>query len=538
MSTGLCLEQAPMRSSKRRRKGSGGAIAWASEEATAADGDEHISSDDSDDDGGGAAAKAKAKATPAVETEAEARVRLAKQYIAQLMEEEDDDEAPSDDEAEARDHGSFASSTDRVSDRLARDADRLAGHVFQSVADELAGAGQLHGRYLVDGEREGHTLPLTCVKLASDGLTLFTGSKDCVVIRWDPHTGEQLARYEGARPIKYANRMKYKEQQERKAARSASAAAAAPATAAAVPSAVVAAAAAPATAADADTGADAPEVEAPPALFGHTGHVLSIAVSSDGRRVATGGRDNAVRIWDATTDTFIDAFTAHRDAISGLAFRQHSQTLFSASFDRCVKIWNVEEMAYVDTLYGHQSPIMAIASGVKERAVTVGQDSTLRVWKVVDESQLVFRGQSSLDCVAMLDEGFFVSGDDRGTLSLWSTAKKKAIAKVPLAHGAVKGIANWITSVAILRGTDLCATGSSDGEVRFWKVNGQGRSITPIDGVQCPIVGFVNGLDFERSGRFLAVAVGEEHRLGRWWRNEGAFNGVRVVRLPSEVHIE
>ena len=33
-------------------------------------------------------------------------------------------------------------------------------------------------------------------------------------------------------------------------------------------------------------------------LKGHTDTVRSVAVSSDGKRVASGGRDNMVRIWN------------------------------------------------------------------------------------------------------------------------------------------------------------------------------------------------------------------------------------------------
>ena len=543
-----------MRSSKRR-KGAGGAIAWQDGgDAEGNDGmDENISSSDSEGE-----EAAKVKAAPPAETEMEARVRLAKEYIAQLMEEEASDGASSDGESDggaADDLGDAPAATDRVSDRLARDANRLAGHVFQSVADHLVGVGRLHGRYLVDRDCDGHQLPLTCVALASDGLSVFSGSKDCCVVRWNVRTGKQLARYDGARPLSAA---RGHNRRAKAAAAAAAAAAALPSGEAAAAEAAAAEAAATeanvvevevASAASGEAGAavaiyggdgdEAEEEEEGVALFGHTGHVLSIAVSSDGRRVATGGRDNAVRIWNSTTDTYVDAFTAHRDAVSGVAFREHTHTLFSASFDRSVMIWNVDEMSYVDTLYGHQSPINAVASGVKERAVTVGVDSTMRVWKVVDESQLVFRGKGSLDCVAMVDEQYFLSGDDRGTLSLWSTAKKKAIARVEFAHGEESGVGGrWITAVAMLRGTDLVATGSSDGQVRFWKVDGPKKRIDAVEGVECPVVGFVNGLEFEKRGRFLVIAVGQEHRLGRWWHVDGAYNGVRCVRLPSAAWIE
>ena len=65
----------------------------------------------------------------------------------------------------------------------------------------------------------------------------------------------------------------------------------------------------------------------------------------------------------------------------------------------------VARCRYVDTRYGHQAPVHAIDSLVRERAVTCGADRTVRLWKVVDDSQLVFRANTTapcLDCVAMV----------------------------------------------------------------------------------------------------------------------------------------
>jgi ribosomal RNA-processing protein 9 len=43
--------------------------------------------------------------------------------------------------------------------------------------------------------------------------------------------------------------------------------------------------------------------------------------------------------------------------------------------------------------FGHQDSITGIDSLVRERAITAGgNDRTVRVWKVIEESQLVFHG--------------------------------------------------------------------------------------------------------------------------------------------------
>ena len=47
--------------------------------------------------------------------------------------------------------------------------------------------------------------------------------------------------------------------------------------------------------------------------------------------------------------------------------------------------------------FGHEDGVTAIDSLTRDRAVTVGgRDRTLRVWKVVEESQLVFTAQGNM----------------------------------------------------------------------------------------------------------------------------------------------
>ena len=62
-----------------------------------------------------------------------------------------------------------------------------------------------------------------------------------------------------------------------------------------------------------------------------------------------------------------------------------------------------------------------------------GQDGSARVWKIVEESQLVFNGpQSSIDCVAMMNEEHWVTAGEDGHLAVWGIHKKKPLAVVKL----------------------------------------------------------------------------------------------------------
>lgn len=207
---------------------------------------------------------------------------------------------------------------------------------------------------------------------------------------------------------------------------------------------------------------------------------------------------NPHRVWHPVLNYF-----------QALAFRKGSQQLYSASFDRTLKLFDLSVMGFVETLFGHQDRVVALDALRHETAVSAGaRDRTVRFWKVVDETQLVFRGgggsklrdvleggldglddeegaaekpkekertaqkefvEGSLDCVALVDETTFVSGGDSGSLCVWTTAKKKPQFSRALAHGlhetlseteGVVSTPRWITALACLRYADLIASGA------------------------------------------------------------------------------
>ncbi|KAJ9155715.1 WD domain, G-beta repeat-containing protein [Pleurostoma richardsiae] len=262
---------------------------------------------------------------------------------------------------------------------------------------------------------------------------------------------------------------------------------------------------------------------------GHTGAILAVAASPDGKYVATGGEDARLVLWDAETLTPIRTFFQHRDAVTGLAWRKGTNQLYSASKDRTVKVWSMDERAYVETLFGHQDSIVDIDALAQERCVSVGsRDRTARLWKVVEESQLIFRGGSSdkktrtskvdrkslaqegsIDRIAMIDDQLFVTGGDSGMISLWSVDRKKPVFMLQDAHGFDPPLdptaasaeiepdpaivpppqPRWITALRTLPYTDLILSGSWDGCVRVWRLSTDRKRIEPVGVLGKPTTG-------------------------------------------------
>ncbi|XP_012883665.1 PREDICTED: U3 small nucleolar RNA-interacting protein 2 [Dipodomys ordii] len=398
------------------------------------------------------------------ETAQEKKLRLAKLYLEQLRQQEEE-------KAEAREF-----EEDQVAGRLKEDVLEQRGRLQKCVAREIQTPDPAAIRVL-----RGHQLSITCLVVTPDDSAIFSAAKDCTIIKWSVESGRKLHVIPRAKK----------------------------------------------------------GTEGQPT--GHSTHVLCMAISSDGKYLASGDRSKLILIWEAQSCRHLYTFTGHRDAVSGLAFRRGTHQLYSTSHDRSVKVWNVAENSYVETLFGHQDAVAALDALSRECCVTAGgRDGTVRVWKIPEESQLVFYGhQGSIDCVHLINEEHMVSGADDGSVALWGLSKKRPLALQREAHG-IRGEPGleqpyWVSSVTALLNTDLVATGSHDSRVRLWQC---GEGFRRLDHVcDIPLVGFINSLKFSSTGDFLVAGVGQEHRLGRWWRLKEARNSVCIIPLRrTSVH--
>ncbi len=138
--------------------------------------------------------------------------------------------------------------------------------------------------------------------------------------------------------------------------------------------------------------AKAPTAAVPPAeptvqplkmLRGHKDSIYSLAVSPDGKTLATGSYDQQIKLWDLENGTERKTLSGHNGGVFGLAFHPSSKLLASASGDRTIKLWDIATGERLDTLSQPTNDQYTVAfSPDGKSVVAAGIDNRIRLWRL------------------------------------------------------------------------------------------------------------------------------------------------------------
>ena len=207
-------------------------------------------------------------------------------------------------------------------------------------------------------------------------------------------------------------------------------------------------------------------------LFDTDDAVLCLAVTPDGKTLAAGGCDRAVRVFDLSQGLDKAKLTQtvenHADWVLGCALSADGKYLVTAGRDKTAKVWDLKEKQSVVTFPEHQNIVYGVAVKADGTAgFSVGADKQLRTWKPNGEGKQVKNAGGHSDdvfkVVANPKQPLLATSSADKTVRLWNA---DTLASVK----SLSGLTDYVYAVAFSPDGNLVAGGSYDGTVAVWSV--------------------------------------------------------------------
>ncbi len=281
-------------------------------------------------------------------------------------------------------------------------------------------------------------------------------------------------------------------------------------------------------------------------LRGHTRTILCLQFTPDGRYLLSGGADTTVRMWrvdNGQLERLWDAEHAtdwHTGWIQALAISPDGKVLATGSRDTTIKLWDLTSGDLLQTLWGHADAVTALAFSPKDPNLLASgsTDGSIRVWDIHKGEPVVTHppiGYNPMVLAFTPDGKFLAIGGYSGMgirVMDWQTGKQ-------IAWGS--GTEGNVWAMAISPDGRLVVAGCGDNAVWIFETQTgkRVRTLRETIGRQAGSDrwGDVRGVAFLPDGRTIVAAM--EDGNVRMWRLTGIRMTIPAPKLPSipgEVH--
>jgi WD40 repeat protein/transcriptional regulator with XRE-family HTH domain len=244
-------------------------------------------------------------------------------------------------------------------------------------------------------------------------------------------------------------------------------------------------------------------------LSWHKADVTAIAISADGRLLASGGLDGSVMIWELSTGSPLQPLAGHTEAIEELSYSPDGNWLVTAGDDPALKIWDVQTGDLLQEYTDFTGVVVGVTFSPDGKQIAFS-DGNLHVWQFTQETEENEKtiGYQEIFTIpgaapgSFSPDGKIIAGlggtDTSGSvIKLWDAATRRELLTLSGDPGVIGLAFNP-------DGKSLAST-SFDGTVKIWDITPGKEKVV----ISAPAGGFGTRIAYKPDGGEIATTGGD-----------------------------
>jgi WD40 repeat protein len=215
------------------------------------------------------------------------------------------------------------------------------------------------------------------------------------------------------------------------------------------------------------------------------GSIIEVALSPDGKTIATGGKDKLVKLWNVDTQRMISTLGEHKEPVYAITFSRDGKTLATGSGDKTVRLWDtttwkLRETHNLSSFSSYIYSISTMAFSADGRRLAVGySNGDVEIWNAANPGGMSsgIRHPDGVTCLAFSPDGKMLASGGGRIVKVWDISSSNFSVRGELAtfkgHNSFpmpnyNGSTDSVISLAFSPDNKVLASGSEDRTVKLW----------------------------------------------------------------------